>query len=131
MQPNQLELRVHCFTCGIYEITKFLYHPGTRIGRIRVIFTLPRELDGFPVPKTWPTQPLAYIEWYLPLKPTAHSSTGMYHIKKFKPETSGLSRCSIISLAAIRQSCMLSPSFGEEVDEFWTSTNVLDVSHSF
>jgi hypothetical protein len=102
---------------------------GTRIGRIHVIFALPKELDGFSVPKTWPTQPVAYIEWYTPLKPQADHSTSMYRVKKMKPGTSGLA--SIVSLTSIQQSCMLSPSFGEEVDNSWTSSNVLDSSSSF
>jgi hypothetical protein len=74
---------------------------------------------------------MAYVEWYSPLKPHADHNTGMYRVKTLKPGSSGNTHCSIIPLTSIRQSCMLFPSFGEEVDPSWTSSNVLDSSHSF
>ncbi|KAH9484401.1 hypothetical protein JR316_0003882 [Psilocybe cubensis] len=40
---------------------------GTKIGHVRVIFTLPKTIQTYigslPAPDAWPTIPLAYVEW--------------------------------------------------------------------
>ena len=52
--------------------TSYLMVPsGTRAGRVKVVFTLPRTLNIFgpqPAPAAWPRGPLAYIKWYTPLR---------------------------------------------------------------
>ena len=63
------------------------YFQGTRIGRVRIIFTLPKQVETHlgtqPAPRNWPTEPLAYIEWYSKLEGAADPKPGlMYHIKK-------------------------------------------------
>ncbi|KAF8204518.1 hypothetical protein BJ912DRAFT_1017925 [Pholiota molesta] len=54
---------------------------GTRIGRVKVIFTLPKILDTITgptnPPTSWPKDPLAYIEWYSPLPSRALPGNGM------------------------------------------------------
>ncbi|KAG0695235.1 hypothetical protein DFH29DRAFT_763476, partial [Suillus ampliporus] len=46
---------------------------GARIGRLKVIFRLPTKLYGsWTAPSTWPSEPLAYVEWFTKLK-TAQS----------------------------------------------------------
>ncbi|KAJ7309311.1 hypothetical protein DFH08DRAFT_627418, partial [Mycena albidolilacea] len=38
---------------------------GTRVGRVKVLFTLPDKLDdGSPPPSNWPKGCLAYVEWF-------------------------------------------------------------------
>ncbi|KAF8906944.1 hypothetical protein CPB84DRAFT_1844079 [Gymnopilus junonius] len=63
---------------------------GTRIGRVKVIFSLPDKLPapGQPisVPASWPKMPLAYVEWYTRQPPLANSTHGMYQISKSKPD---------------------------------------------
>ena len=42
------------------------HYQGTRIGRVRVIFTLPKQVETHlgsqPAPRNWPTEPQAFIE---------------------------------------------------------------------
>lgn len=113
---------------------------GTRIGRVKVIFTLPRRLSGNhygnrQVPDYWPREPLVYVEWYgrLPLNPDPTHM--MYKIKKAAPRADGLPQGNIIPLSQIRQSCHLCPCFptGPQgvVPPEWTSDNVLDLADSF
>lgn len=43
---------------------------GTRIGCLKVMFKLPSQVYGCVTP-AWTKDPLAYVEWYAPLKPAA------------------------------------------------------------
>jgi hypothetical protein len=63
--------------------------PGTWIGRIHLIFQLPKNIHtGIVVleqpPEQWPMVPLAYVEWYSPLPGTAHEIYDMYKVAKRK-----------------------------------------------
>ncbi len=112
------------FGCGVL---------GTRIGRVKVIFSLPPFIDGpgssTQSPTVWPKIPLAYIEWYTRQGPTADKVHGMYRISK-AVDNEGHSQGAIIPLSNIRQGCMLFPSFRGRVDD-WNSENVLDECNSF
>ncbi|KAG0705540.1 hypothetical protein DFH29DRAFT_980968 [Suillus ampliporus] len=55
-----------------------------RIGRLKVIFRLPQQLYGSVHP-VWTKEPLAYVEWYSPLKPAAEDYHKMYSVKKPLP----------------------------------------------
>ncbi|EMD40221.1 hypothetical protein CERSUDRAFT_63676 [Gelatoporia subvermispora B] len=87
---------------------------GTRIGRLRAIFTLPSTIhEGIrPAPPTWPKGPLAYIEWYSPLKSTANSDSLMYTVSNMPLRPDGIPIGQVIPLTYIRQSCQLIPHFG-------------------
>jgi len=109
---------------------------GTRIGRLKVIFVLPKLLQvpggHIPAPSVWPKEPLAYIEWYTRQSGVANGVHGMYQISKPKPDNYGRYPGEIIPLSNIRQSCMLFPVFKghqEEVD--WVPSNVLDKADKF
>ncbi|KAF8876593.1 hypothetical protein CPB84DRAFT_1817663 [Gymnopilus junonius] len=109
---------------------------GTRIGRVKVIFSLPDKLPapGQPisVPASWPKMPLAYVEWYTCQPPLANSTHGMYQISKSKPDKDGRRPGEVIPLSSIRQSCMLFPVFREAPDEkYWKPSNVLDKAEKF
>ena len=112
-------------------------HLGTRIGRIRVIFSLPKKLETTlgprELPSSWPQGPLAYVEWYSPLAKAAEVRHGMmYRIKKPQKTSQNRRPGAIIPLGHIRQSCMLIPSFSAEcVPSDWTWENVLDKSNTF
>ncbi|EPS92724.1 hypothetical protein FOMPIDRAFT_1137398, partial [Fomitopsis schrenkii] len=107
---------------------------GTRVGRVKVLFKLPRLLPqnqgGGPAPAWWPSGPLAYIEWYTKFAPTADPTHLMYTVKKQPLAANGLPQGKIVSLSQIRQSCQLTPSFPGGVHGAvpleWTSENVLD-----
>ena len=112
---------------------------GTRAGRVKVIFTLPRKLSeaygGQPAPSFWPRAPLVYIEWYSRFTPTADPVHLMYVLSKPPPRADGLPPGTIIPLSQIRQSCHLSPVFPSgahgQVPQAWSSDNVLDIADRF
>ncbi|KAF9552906.1 hypothetical protein CPC08DRAFT_619481, partial [Agrocybe pediades] len=114
---------------------------GTRVGRVKVIFTLPDTLDTLLGPKkrpsAWPrgkSEPLAYVEWYSSFAGAVEERHGnMYQVKRAinsKGDISG----DIVSLSTIRQSCMLIPIFPpikEKVPDIWSTSTVLDEATSF
>lgn len=111
-------------------ITKF---EGCRAARLRVIFRLPRTVDnnGLPMsaPANWPTDPLAYVQWYTPFRKSPEVHSGMYRVEP-SVDSKGVARGSIIALSDIRQTCMLTP--GQSTwDQNWSSINLLDKCSSF
>lgn len=106
---------------------------GTRIGRLRLIFTLPTTIFGaMDSPTYWPREPLAYIEWYAPLAGSADPDHGMYQVKKASLRKGGSLPGEIVLLSCVRQSCQLIPCFGSEaVPEEWKSGSVLDQCSKF
>lgn len=136
MKQNQRDWLVSNFFKNFYLVT----NPsllGTRIGRVRVIFKLPKMLDTSlgprDLPESWPQGPLAYIEWYSKLPTASKDYHGnMYVVKKAKPSQGDHISGAIIPLNNIRQSCMLMPLLSnEDVPLSWTRNNVLDLSSSF
>jgi hypothetical protein len=116
------------------------YIQGTRVGRVRVIFTLPEEVNSItgvqPAPRNWPKEPLVYIEWYSKLEKAAEPRNGMmYRIKKVSTSSSILDKNkvqgSVLPLSHIRQSCMLFPIFPSPVPAHWKADNILDYASSF
>ncbi|KAG2035965.1 hypothetical protein BDR03DRAFT_934627 [Suillus americanus] len=77
---------------------------GMKIGRLCVIFKLPEVLKHFePVPKTWPTHHLAYVEWYK-LSSRPGTNHNMYAVFKSAPLANGVVSGEIVLLTSIRQS---------------------------
>jgi hypothetical protein len=113
----------------------YIHYLGTRIGRVRVIFTIPDMLDTSLGPRqrpdTWHNGPLAFVEWYSPTPSSTQENHGlMYRIKKIKT-SQGRSPGAIIPLNNIRQVCMLSPAFEREIPKTWRSDNILDLASIF
>ena len=110
---------------------------GTRIGRVKVIFSLPKKFNTILGPKQlpshWPQGPLAYVEWYSPLAGAAEPKHGMmYRVKRQWNNQQKHRPGAIVSLDKIRQSCMLVPAFPPEmVPPDWNTENVLDLSDTF
>ncbi|KAJ7896889.1 hypothetical protein B0H13DRAFT_2234414 [Mycena leptocephala] len=87
--------------------------PGTRVGRVKVLFRLPDKLgDGTPAPTRWPRTCLAYIEWYSTFKSSHEENHNMYSISVPPRPANGFSHASIIPLTDIRRTCQLFPNFG-------------------
>jgi hypothetical protein len=84
---------------------------GTRIGCLKVIFKLPSQVYGSITP-AWTKDPLAYVEWYAPLKPAAEDYHEMYLVKKCLSNADGFTPGQVISLSSIRQTCQLISNFG-------------------
>ncbi|KAL1672289.1 hypothetical protein EV122DRAFT_224995 [Schizophyllum commune] len=114
-------------------------YTGTRVGRVKVVFKLPRVLDIYgphPAPEAWPKGPLAYVEWFSPLRRAPDGVHGMFKVARMGPSSrEGVVPGAIIPLANIRQSCMLIPVYGHRLDissqKAWTSDNVLDKCEDF
>ena len=109
---------------------------GTRIGRVKVLFHLPKELKligahKYPAPPWWPKGVLAYLGWYIPpvLSASDQGAHSMATVKK-APLLNDAPPWSIIPLANICQSCMLIPR-NVPSDSSWTSNIVLDKASSF
>jgi hypothetical protein len=90
--------------------------PGISVARIRVIFRLPDDYGKYP-------DPLAYVDWYKPLKPPV-ANIRMHEVSLSSRNLRQNS--SIIPITHILRSCHLLPSFGKSVDPTWTSDRVLD-----
>lgn len=107
-----------------------LYNAGTRIGRLKVIFRLPKTLPyGQGVP--WSTEPQAYVEWYT--APNLTDGThNMHSVRTVPTRGNGLVSASIVPLANIRQTCQLIPKYGHpSADQPFTTHDVLDKCQSF
>ena len=104
---------------------------GYRIGRIRVVFSIPEcflhsmFIDGAEIPEH-----LAYVDWYSPLPDSPERNHLLYKVSPQK-EPDGTNVCSIIPLANIRCSIHLFPKFGPFAPQEWTSSNVLDLCNTF
>ncbi|KAH9913037.1 uncharacterized protein B0H18DRAFT_888938 [Fomitopsis serialis] len=107
---------------------------GTRAGRVKVIFTLPKKFHarrgGGSAPAWWPKGPLAYVEWYTRFSGTADPTHLMYAVNRPPLRSDGLPQGKIIPVSQIRQSCQLVPAYPDRsqgvVPPDWTSENVLD-----
>ncbi|PPQ87217.1 hypothetical protein CVT26_016215 [Gymnopilus dilepis] len=127
-----------CVPVDVPELTSMLQCPGTRVGRVKVIFSLPKKLDTRfgprDLPSTWPQGPLAYVEWYTLLAQVAEERNGIMYRIKIPPQNQQKRRLgAVIPLGNICQSCMLFPAYhgGREVLSDWNHENVLDKATSF
>ncbi|KAJ3808524.1 hypothetical protein F5876DRAFT_89978 [Lentinula aff. lateritia] len=103
----------------------------TRVGRVRVVFSLPfNKLDTLIPSDIPPPQHLAYVEWFTKFQPNPEPSSGLYRIKR-DVGGDGLCAASIISLDSIVRSVHLLPQWGGSVPSEWTSETVLDRAPSF
>ena len=104
---------------------------GYRIGRVRVVFSLPEHSLQilFPTGKEIPRH-LVYVEWYTPFSEDPDPSTLMFKVSPLKDRAGGRT-CSIIPLANIRRSAHLIPKFGAAAPQEWTSSTVLDLASVF
>ena len=111
---------------------KTLIVTGYRIGRIRVIFSLPKSslqslfrtrTDGIP-------KHLVYVEWYMAFTQDPDPDSLLFKISPMRDRDGGRI-CSIIPLANIRRSVHLIPKFGAVAPEEWRSSTVLDMANVF
>ncbi|PPQ84929.1 hypothetical protein CVT24_000245 [Panaeolus cyanescens] len=110
---------------------------GTRVGRIRVIFRLPRVMDTTSgprdLPKNWENGPLAFVEWFSPTPAAASAGQGLMYKISQRQGVQGRLPGAIIPLGNIRQSCMLMPAFtyGGEPEAHHRSEQILDQVDTF
>jgi hypothetical protein len=104
---------------------------GYRIGRVRVVFSLPEKSHRtlFPIGNGVPKH-LVYVEWYTALTDDLDTNSLLFKITPMKDRDGGRV-CSIIPLANIRRSVQLIPKFGAVAPQEWTSSTVLNLAHVF
>ncbi|KAH9911538.1 uncharacterized protein BXZ73DRAFT_93357 [Epithele typhae] len=100
-----------------------------RIGRVRLVFTIPKAAHAFLFPRLVPPQHLAYVEWF-----TAFTEPdpvhGMYKVSRCR-NVNGDRLASVIPVTDIYRSCHLLPVFGAVARRAWTSSTVLDTCELF
>lgn len=106
---------------GTYRLGATSTLDGLRVGQIRVIFSLPPQFGRYP-------HPLAYVEWFTPLQ-TQNSITGMYSITR--STRLGRRNAEVISATRIVRACHLIAKCGREINETWTTDNVLEKATTF
>jgi hypothetical protein len=112
-------------------ITHHWHAAGYRIGRVRVVFSIPEKArniifnSGVAVP-----QHLVYVEWYTPFSNPSDRNHLLYKVSPLRDEVGG-HLCSVIPLASIQRSVHLFPRFGPSAPQEWTSSNALDLCSSF
>jgi hypothetical protein len=93
---------------------------------------LPKKLYGsWPASSTWPSEPLAYIEWFAKLKSTVEPYDEMYLITKPSISAEGHPPGAVVPLSTIHQSCHLFPDFSNGVPQGQTTDTVLDKCKRF
>ena len=104
---------------------------GYRIGRIRVVFSLPeRSLSTLFNPGVKIPALLAYVQWFSPFPNEPDWNHLLYKIKPLK-DTDRSHIASVIPLKNIRHSAHLIPKFGSFAPQEWTSSTVLDLCDTF
>ncbi|KAJ8468795.1 hypothetical protein ONZ45_g17114 [Pleurotus djamor] len=104
---------------------------GYRIGRVRVIFTLPKaSLDTLFEPGVEVPEHLAFVDWFSPFTHVPERNHGLYKVRPIK-DAEGSSVSEVIPIANIRRSVHLFPRFGPFAPPEWTSNNVLDLCDTF
>ncbi|KAF9487129.1 hypothetical protein BDN71DRAFT_1405152 [Pleurotus eryngii] len=99
---------------------------GLRVGRVRVVFSLPPDAKTILFPSgIEPPTHLAYIEWFSKFARSPDPNSGLYKISHIDEHAS------IIPVAQIERSVHLFPKWGGKVPVHWTSSNVLDICHDF
>ncbi|CDO77553.1 hypothetical protein BN946_scf184912.g52 [Trametes cinnabarina] len=102
---------------------------GYRVGRIRLIFKIPRRASERLFPGMIPPGQLAYVDWFSTF--TAPNPVhGLYKVSRPRGR-SGEKLPSVIPVNQIRRSCHLYPDFGPVAPRDWSSSTVLDQCEQF
>ena len=110
---------------------RLTFHAGYRIGRIRVVFSLPETSlstlfnPGVEVPAL-----LAYIQWFSAFPAIPDRNHLLYKIKAMK-DADGTHIASVIPLKNVRRSAHLFPKFSVFAHQDWASSTVLDLCDTF
>lgn len=104
---------------------------GLRIGRAKVIFKLPQAYLDARSEAT--AEVLVFVEWFTVASQDPNPNSKMYRIKKERYINHPFHvNGEVVKLSSIKNSIQLIPAFPkDEVDQAWTSNNVLDVCNEF
>ena len=107
-----------------YPLQQLTLYLGYRVGRLRLVFALPRSVSKELMPDVIAPGPLAYVKWYTPFKEPDRTH-GMYKISRTRNARNEVIG-DVIEVRNIRRSCHLIPACGSTVPRARTSSNVLD-----
>ncbi|KAI0652810.1 hypothetical protein C8Q70DRAFT_1048780 [Cubamyces menziesii] len=102
---------------------------GYRVGRIRLLFQLPKRTAEHLFPGQITPGHLAYVEWFSAFT-VSNQVHGLYKVTRPRGRA-GERPPSIIEIGKIRRSCHLYPDFGVSAPRDWSSSTVLDQSTHF
>lgn len=94
---------------------------AVRVAQNRVLFKLPPQLGSVP-------HPLAYVEWFRPLR-SRDPVSGLYKVSR---ATRNMRRyAGVVSVVDISRNCHLSALAIGDISPSWTSDNVLELAPQF
>ncbi|KAJ4471515.1 hypothetical protein J3R30DRAFT_3380347 [Lentinula aciculospora] len=97
---------------GISNSKRYL---DTRIGRVKVVFSIPQsKWDTLFPPHCPPPTHLAYVEWFSKFGNRQEAHSGLYRVKK-QVSSDKIVAASVISLEMIMRSVHLLPKWGGAV----------------
>ena len=102
---------------------------GSKVGRVRVIFTLPTGFTETNVRA--PKEHLVYVEWFRTVRNAPDSVSKLFEVRKQREAGNAEIVGEVVYLSAIRQSIQLIPVFGQKANRNWTSETVLDQCEEF
>ncbi|KAH9923403.1 uncharacterized protein BXZ73DRAFT_91440 [Epithele typhae] len=94
-----------------------------RVGRLRLVFTIPKAARDFLFPRIMPPQHLAYVEWFTAFT-EPDPAHGMYKVLRCR-NANGDRLASVIPVTDIYRGCHLLPVFGAVAPRNWTSSTPL------
>ncbi|KAK7461710.1 hypothetical protein VKT23_008136 [Stygiomarasmius scandens] len=102
----------------------------SRVGRIRVIFSLPQgKLDTLFAVNSMPPKHLAYVEWFSKFNQRADPYSGLHTVKR--QTASGTITSAVIPVEMLQRSVHLIPKWDGMVPSEWSSESVLDDCSTF
>ncbi|KAI1789741.1 hypothetical protein LXA43DRAFT_948029 [Ganoderma leucocontextum] len=102
---------------------------GYRVGRLRLIFKLPKSACEHHLPNVITPGHLAYVEWFTPFSQPDRIHS-MYKVSG-SVNARGEPLAEVIEVRNIRRSCHLTPICSTQMPRDWTSSNILDSCKHF
>ena len=105
------------------------YRIGYRVGRVKLVFKLPKSACQQLLPDVVTRGHLAYVEWFTAF---THPDPvhGLYKVTRCQ-DRSGARLADVVEVRHIRRSCHLYPVTSDVIPREWTSSTVLDRCNSF
>ncbi|KAI0356053.1 hypothetical protein OH77DRAFT_1503949 [Trametes cingulata] len=100
-----------------------------RIGRLQMVFKLPKKASDALFPMLIAPGHLAYVEWFTAFT-QPDNVHGLYRVSRCRGPA-GERLASVIEVSKLRRSCHLFPDFGVCAPRNWTSSTVLDQCDNF
>lgn len=135
MQNSELTTKQGDIQGNIFSIfcdfsVLYLFSLDYCVAHVCVVFTIPKAALSILPPNVQAPQYLAYIELFTPFSTSPHHDHGIYTIKHCLDQE-GEYLVAIVQVLDLCSSVHLYPQFRFVAPRSWTSSTVLDSSHSF